>query len=126
MRTISGCQTAQATIAPTLMIPMFIMVHNEPGKALIETGVPDHVYTVSAVRDGEVVAPDRLPVQQHIEVPGARGGSQIIPAAGRRGQQAGAKRDRARQTVVARKPEAPRVSWESSTDRPGDWMQPCE
>ena len=31
-----------------------------------------------------------------------------------------------RQTVVARKPEAPRVSWESNTDRPGDWMQPCE
>ena len=53
------------------MIPMFILVHNEPGKAQIETGVPDHVNTVSAVLDGEVVAPDRLPVQQHVEVPGA-------------------------------------------------------
>lgn len=53
------------------MIPMFILVHNEPGKAHMETGVPDHVNTVNAVLDGEVVAPDRLPVQQHVEVPGA-------------------------------------------------------
>ncbi|HEY4954666.1 MAG TPA: hypothetical protein VII02_07250 [Gemmatimonadaceae bacterium] len=80
------------------------MVHNEPGKAHIETGVPDHVNTVSAVLDGEVVAPDRLPVQQHVEVPGAqaaRGSSQrpvdeanrpapsAIAHANRRGQEAG-------------------------------------